>query len=574
MMGTFACQTGEKSWHIEAANYALNIIGHKIEVLVENNVFAVLDVRCALPVTTDDDEGFIPDAEPDLPVLHCAHVCEDGAVFTWKNRSSLWQKTYTLNCSWMHYTFAVSVQGKGRVDAVQYFSGDMTQKGHGSRYDFSEGFTPCISWYDKEAYTFKASLDCHRWSVLMVPPMFAYAFRMEGISRRMGLGLVAQRGEHNFNAFDYHVSRHNFDSRFYLETDQHGHTAVDGEWTAPYILGLAGDDQWDVLRQYSDHYLSSGIAKAVSNRPVPRFWHGPMVCGWIEQIVRAQNEGFRETDGANEALYEDMVQKMADYDLHPTALIIDDKWQTHYATDIADPQKWPDLRAFADRRHSEGISTMVWFKLWDADGWDESLCLTNDKGETRIDPSHPKFLANLNEALHRILSGDEGCYDCDGLKLDFAFCIPIGRHVHSWSGKYGVELLYDMMLHIYQRAKAEKPYALVNCSPCHPYFAHICDQARLHDYEPKNRNCREDLTMRGRLFSTAMPGVLLDTDNAGFNTRRDTMRWMLTQPSVGVPDLYSLSATPACELTRGDFAAIAQVWKEYSARIDAMYSAE
>lgn len=77
--------------------------------------------------------------------------------------------------------------------------------------------------------------------------------------------------------------------------------------------------------------------------------------------------------------------------------------------------------------------------------------------------------------------------------------------------------------------------------------------------------------MRGRLFSTAMPGVLLDTDNAGFNSRRDTMRWMLNQCSVGVPDLYALSSTAACPLDDADFAAIAEVWREYSSRIDAMY---
>lgn len=570
-MNTIAMQTGENSYRVEAANYALNIHGHEIDVLVENTAFATLDIRCALPVTTDDDEGFIPDAEPSLPSLVRASLTEDEASFVWTNRSSLWEKTYTLRCTWMHYTFSVTVKGKGRVDAVQYFTGDMTQKPHGSSYEFSEGFTPCISWYDKEDYTFKSSLDCHRWSVLMVPPMFAYAFRAEGVSRRMGLGLVAQRGEHNFNAFDYRVNRRSYDSRFHLETDQHGHTVVDGEWTAPYILGLAGEDQWDILRQYADHYFTTGIAKPSLPAVPPRFWHGPMVCGWIEQIIRAQAEGIPELDGANERYYEDMVQKMAEYDLHPKALIIDDKWMTHYATDIADPAKWPDLRAFVDRRRAEGMSTMVWFKVWDPDGWDESICLTADNGDVRIDPSHPRYLKNLDEALHRILSSDEGCYDCDGFKLDFAFFIPIGRKVHSYSGKYGVELLYDMMLYIYERAKLEKPHALVNCSPCHPYFSHICDQARLHDYEPKNRNCLEDLTMRARLFSTAMPGTLLDTDNAGFNTRRDTMRWMLMQPSVGVPDLYSLSPTPSCRLTRADFAAIAQVWKEYSARIDALY---
>lgn len=571
MLATQLCNT---QYRVDAAEYALFIDQHEIEVRIEKNLYATLDIRCALPITNDDDTGFIPDEEPQLPTLVSASLDDDIAEFVWTNRSSLWEKRYVLTCTWLDYRFSVSVTGHGRVDAVQYFTGNMAEKGHGSRYEFSEGFTPCISWYDSEDYTFKASVDCHRWSVLMVPPMFAYAFRMEGLTRRMGLGLVAEKGQHNFNAFDYHVSRAFTDSRFYLETDQHGHTVVDGTWTAPYIIGLTGDDQWDILQKYSNHYFTSGIATSVFRTAVPRFWHGPLVCGWIEQIIRTRNNGLRADDAANEAVYEDIVARLDEYDLHPTALIIDDKWQSHYATDIADPKKWPDMRAYVERRHAEGIKTLLWFKLWDPDGWDESICLTADNGDLRIDPSHPRFIENLDTAVHRILSDEEGCYNCDGFKLDFAFYVPIGRKVHSYSGKYGVELLYDMMAQIYATAKRIKPEALVNCSPCHPYFAHICDQARLHDYEPRNRNNVEDLSMRARLFSIAMPGVLLDTDNAGFNSHRDTMRWLLAQPRVGVPDLYAVSATFTCPLSYYDFAAIAQLWRDYSARIDAQYAAK
>ena len=276
-------------------------------------------------------------------------------------------------------------------------------------------------------------------------------------------------------------------------------------------------------------------------------------------------------DLACEEVYENIVGKLRENDLHPSVLIIDDKWMTHYATDVADPEKWPDLRAYVDRQHREGIHTVLWFKLWDPDGWDRDLCVTADNGDVGIDPSHPKFIENLDRAMERIFSSAEGCYDCDGLKLDYAFIIPIGRKCRTCSGKYGVELLYDMMERIYRKAKEYKPEALINCSPCHPYFAHICDHARLHDYEPRNRNNLEDLTRRGRLFSIAMPGVLLDTDNSAFVTRRDTLRWQLNQHMVGVPDLYAVSPTPALDLGEEGMGAIAEMWREYSAQIDAMY---
>lgn len=570
-------KTEENIYIVTAPSYRLAVRAHSFDVSIAENRFCTLDVRTSLPQTSDTLSE-IGEHEPEFPVLTAVEEQTGEITFTWCGKSDLWEKKiYVLHCDFLRFTYTVTVCGKGDVDSVQYFSGDRTGAKPGSAYEFSEGFTPCVSWYNEEDYRFRASMDCHRWSVLMVPPMFSYSFGMTGVRDRLSLGLVAQRGEHNFHAFDYKVVRHEWGSGFYLTTDQSGHTHVDGTWTAPAIIGYGAANEDDALRKYTDYYFTSGIAKPHTTGLPPRFWQGPMLCGWLEQAMRVGDPAFPGmtiTELAREELYETLAGKLSKYDMHPTALIIDDKWQAHYATDEADPGKWKDLRAFVDRRHREGIHTMLWFKLWDPDGWDAKLCVTADNGEVRIDPSTPEFLENLDRALYRILSADDGCYDCDGFKLDFAFINPIGRRVKTFSGKYGVELLYDMMAYIYNKAKEIKPYALVNCSPCHPYFAHICDQARLHDYDSKNRDNREDLEMRARMFSLAMPGVLLDTDNAGFNTYRDTMRWQMDQHMIGVPDLYALSGNDSCPLGDEDFLAISAMWREYGKRIDLLYDAQ
>ena len=124
---------------------------------------------------------------------------------------------------------------------------------------------------------------------------------------------------------------------------------------------------------------------------------------------------------------------------------------------------------------------------------------------------------------------------------------------------------------IYTTAKKIKPYALINNSACHPYFTHLCDMARLHDYYALNRRNLEDRSGRGKLFAIAMPGVLQDTDNSAFVTRRDTMRWQLNQQTVGVPDLYAIDPTPSLDFNSDDLGAIAEMWNEYSRKIDAMY---
>ena len=557
-----------KVYKFDAPSYSLEVDGHLVRVLLEGVPAATLDVRTSVPKTNDTCDGFVADTES-APSLVKAELSAGRAEFVWEGKSDLWEKKYTLKADSLRFRYYVTVRGHGKVDAVKYFSGE----GFGSDYEFTDGFTPCVSWYNNEDYHFRVSAGCHRWSVLMIPPMFCYSYRTERIGTRLGLGLVAERGEHNFHAFDSKAGQgDSFKTGFWLETDQAGHVTVDGEWTAPYIIGFSADDDVDVMRRYSNYYYSSGIAELPQRASRPRFWYGPMVCGWIEQMILDRNGEYPDAgDCANEKVYDSIAERIKKYSLKPTCLIIDDKWADSYTLGEADKSKFPDMRAYVERRRKEGIRTLLWFKLWDAETWDEDKCLTDKNGSKYLDPSHPDFKALLKERMHLYLSSDEGCYNCDGFKLDFAFWNPIGRGVKTYSGKYGVELMYEMMCDIYEAAKAEKPDCLINNSACHPYFAHICDQARLHDYDGKNRDNKTDLVLRAKMYEAAMPGVLIDTDNAAFYSHRDTMHWLMEQDLVGVPDLYSTVTSDGSRLTEDDFFAISDMWAEYRTLTDGMY---
>lgn len=563
----------QNTYLVSCPLYGLKIERHLVSVLSEGLSMAVLDIRSAVPRTLEDDSGAAPDAEPNIPVLTDVSLDDDTAVFVWKNKSSLWEKSYTLTCDRLRWHYAVTVKGQGRVDAVQYFSGDTSSKNHGSAYEFSRGFIPATNMKNLYNYGFSAAENFHGYSEELVPPMFCYAFKAEGSTRQLGLGLVAKRGEHNFHSFDYCVVKKGRPypwTGFWLQTDQAGHVSVDGTWEAPAIYGFFGDDPWEIMQQYTAVYRTLGIARPLKERVFPRFWHGPILCGYIQQLIKQHEKGIHWMKLANAEFYEELLQDAKHLGLEPKMLIIDDKWQTDYACDVADPEKFPDMRSFIDKRHRDGLHTLLWFKLWDAEGADPNWCTPTDQEDVvRIDPSNPEYLRMLDGSLHRLLSSDEGCYDADGMKIDFAFFNPMGRKVRTHSGKYGAELLYDYLAYIYNRSKAEKPYALMNCSPCHPYFSDVCDMARIHDYFPMNRNNREELTLRAKAYATALPEALIDTDNAGFGSRRDSMRWLLHQSHVGVPALYAVTAT--CGMTEEDFRAVAQAWREYNARVDALY---
>ena len=50
--------------------------------------------------------------------------------------------------------------------------------------------------------------------------------------------------------------------------------------------------------------------------------------------------------------------------------------------------------------------------------------------------------------------------------------------------------------------------------------------------------------------------------------------WKLNQQTVGVPDLYAVSPNGRMDINSDDLGAIAEMWREYNAKVDAMYADE
>ena len=556
---------------ISGSDYILEVSADKIAVYLAGEHICSLDPRSALNTAGDGDATNI-DGESEILSFTETGFTPSRATFTWTSKSSNWEsKTYTLTCLEDRFEYSVTVKGSGNVDSVNYFSGNITEPCHGSDYDFFEGYHPVVP-LDGSPMTYGANQKCNPFSYLTVPPMFFHCFKTTDVEPQLMLGLVAEKGEHNFTKFDYLISEHRWGSKFWLATNQDGHTAVSGEWTAPKIVGCAVQDRDDAARTYCDLYFNSGICSRGDASQKPRFWHGPIACGWLEQLAVHYQKDTGLIWGCRQEMYEELVRKLGERDLHPTILIIDDKWQEQYGTATVSRDRWQDLRAFIDRNLEKGIRTMMWYKMWDSEGVPEEYCLW-DENEKRyvVDPTNPGYQAILKENIHRIISSDEGCYNACGLKIDFAFWQPLGRKANSYSGKYGVELFYELVKLIRTYIKEEKPDAILNASPCHPIFAELVDQARLHDYDYKQRNALEEFGIRASLYKAALPNALIDTDGCGYNTRRDTMRYLTGCSKLGIPDMYAVSDTPYLSLSDDDWKAVAQSWHDYEKKIDLMY---
>jgi len=508
----------------------------------------------------------------------------DAGVFKWEAKGKLWEKTYTLTCDDEGFSYTVTLKGCGSVGRVEYFTDtSLTGGNYASDYDFCEYFFPCPGTSVKARTTRSAAENYRSFFELLIPPCYVYSYRFEEMEGRVGLGLVARPGEYNFIHFDYTlVNGRKTGTGFSLSTDFEGHTKVNGEFTLPAIRAFFGDSDLDIVKRYSDYHYDTGLCNRHDrSKPMPRWWYGPIVCGWNEQEC-FMKDGASQKDLADQATYEKIADMIDEYGIRAPILIIDDMWQKGYGDCVPDPKKWPDMRAFTDKMHERGIHTLLWFRLWGGGGLPDDEVMDGEGmpyNEDRVrldyrpyaDPTNEKYRAHLKKILRILLSDEEGCMNCDGFKLDYSLVMPYGKTAKSKGGKYGAELTHELYELIYTTAKEIKPDCLINGSPCHPYFDEFCDQARLHDYGWSSRNETETMGLRAKLFDAVMPGVLIDTDSANFAHTRDAMRFYRAMPKLGIPDIYRFSNGEKFRLTDEDWDEIRAIFNGYADEMDRKY---
>ena len=498
----------------------------------------------------DSDERF-------LPMMSYEQKTEEGkTIHIWRTHSNLWtKKEYVLETTENAARFFVRVEGRGKVDALRFF-------GCHARYEAAEYLLPVANHAD---YSRNLRMITEPGVIELgyfTPPCYVYPLHIAGCAGWLGVGLAARAGQYNFHQFLYQNENQN---RCGFEVPLYGQTTVDGAWESQSLLFVTGEDAYDVVRAYARWHYDAGWCAKKDRSHEPDWWSRPIFCGWGEQAALQKKSGaMRQGDHATQKDYVWMSEKLDEYGLHPGCIIIDDKWQKEYGSALPDPEKWPDLRAFADAEHRKGRRVVLWFRSWYPEGLSQEECIEYLCTACGADPTSGKYRARMRETIHTLLSDEPGCYNCDGFKIDFANCMPLGKYVSCHEkGVYGVELLKRFFIMMRDFAKAAKPDALINCSCAHPYFDEIVDQARIHDYWGTMRNTPEVMAHRAKLCKAAMEDVLIDTDAGGVGSRRDFQRWMKAQPELGIPDLYYLTAAGDVPFDEEDIAPIRGVWNDY-----------
>jgi len=495
----------------------------------------------------------------DTTRLHPAQTSAtaEGQRVTIDAESTAWaSKRITLDCDPRRLLLSVAVEGRGQLTDVHllggYYSGDPRQ-GSGffsSGADFRSVFNPEPWGSERRVRPADEStvLDVlggpvpgkEHW--FFTPPPFCLA-----VSRGappdspdelpsgpwLTMGLAASAGDQHFTALHYDA----VEAAFSLRLAYEGQTTVTGSFSAPsLVFGFDAPDPYTGIGAYVEALGDLGLLEPVPRPARPGWWSGPIFCGWGSQCILAATNGGRPRDYATQSRYDEFLSALSSRDLAPDTIVLDDKWQHQYATCVADPAKWPDLRGWIDSRHLEGRRVLLWWKAWDREGLPDDQCVRNAAGRpVAADPSNPAYEAVLRASVRRML-GPDG-YDADGFKVDFSARTPSGPGMRRYGDSWGVELLHRLLAILYDEAKRTKHDALVMTHTPNPHFADVTDMIRLNDVNLRAPVVPQ-MTHRARVAAAACPQLLVDTDNWPMADPESFREYVGAQPRLGVPSLY------------------------------------
>ena len=534
------------------------------------------------------------DGPDETDVLDGPEILEldDRIRLTWRLGSTRWQsKRLVLDCTDGAVAVRTEVDGSGRLTDVSLLGGrsvlpDGATGSISSRPRFATLFSPAPASPACVVVPASVSTDISaaggaepgRGQWVFTPAPFCYAVtRSAAIDPLLPpdddwltFSLVAAPGEQRFIGFGYR----GVDTGFRFVLDYEGHTKVQGAWSSPWIVISPAADPYAGLRAYRTRVHAASARTQVAGQ-APDWWRQPIFCGWGAQCAIATERGLPLAAAAGlagQTEYDSFLAALADQDVIPGTVVIDDKWQLEYATGEPDPSKWPDLRGWIADRHHHGQRVILWWKAWNPEGLPPEWTVRTSGGRPiAVDPGEPAARAALAAAVACAL--DPQGLGADGLKIDFTARTPSGASLVASEMAWGVDLLRALLATIHEAAKSANPESLLIGQVVEPSMADLVDMIRLndllrlddHDQPP---SVVPQMGYRAAVVRAACPDHLIDTDDWCAVDLTDWRRYAELKPQLGVPALYYATHLDRTgeRFTADDYALIRNSWRAYRGR--------
>ena len=493
----------------------------------------------------------------------------DGMTITVERRSTLWRRAGTrLVCSDDAVEVQTFVEGNGVLGGVHLLGGRALSPVTGffpSGVNATELFTAnpgdparlVLASGESAAIGVNGDGLPGRGHWFFTPAPLVFAFRSPAGSW-LGISLPAPLEELRFVQAELRGG----DRAAHLVLDYEGHTRVSARFDAPAVLISPGvADGYDAIARYR-----AAAPVPVRDAGSPDWWKEPIFCGWGAQCALARHDRVPASTLATQERYDGFLAVLAEHDVVPGTIVIDDKWQATYGRNEPDPAKWPDLKRWIAERHADEQHVLLWWKAWDAEGVDPELCIrTADGSPVALDPTSPAARELLERTMTELVSPDG--LDADGLKVDFTARTPSGSGLTLAGDLWGISLLHELLRVVYAAVKNAKRDALVITQTPHPSFVDVTDMVRLNDMlrlddpgalQPVVAQMRH----RAAIASAACPELLIDTDDWAVPSKSEWRAYLDAKLELGVPSLYYSTELDVSgeQLDDDDYAALRAAW--------------
>ncbi|MBL8025926.1 MAG: hypothetical protein JNL74_05925 [Fibrobacteres bacterium] len=105
-----------------------------------------------------------------------------------------------------------------------------------------------------------------------------------------------------------------------------------------------------------------------------------------------------------------------------------------------------------------------------------------------------------------------GCYNADGIKLDFTGELPNPGTAQCTRPLHGMEYLHTQLSAIHDAAKRAKADCLLDFQVANPHFASLYDMTRLNDFFLPGNQALRVMSTRAKIASSVGFDALVDMD--------------------------------------------------------------
>jgi hypothetical protein len=273
---------------------------------------------------------------------------------------------------------------------------------------------------------------------------------------------------------------------------------------------------------FTQSLIADGLVMKKHYAPEDRVWRRPWYCTWADQMgisqkALAQDQSTTPSCAAIKAvLTQQFVEKAAkfirDRDLNIGTIIIDAGWEDYIGDWNLMTDKFPDMRGLVNQLHDWGFQAVLWWAPFFTETGAKVLNRPEfAPGPTRrhnqrvIDYSRPEVCAWIEEKLETWFGSGTGCWDFDGMKLDFMLekIYPDSQFGDtSWRGE---ETCFHHLFQMIDRViRRHKPSPGILHVPFNPMFAPFC--AAVHTEERFDTDL-DYIFQRPALADAMLPGT-------------------------------------------------------------------